>query len=234
MLPPLRTSADALARHALALLHQGGQRRGAGALGELVRVLVVGAHGHGDLGVAHLHDAVGALQDHRRAPRHRGRARPCRRPWCRRCWSPRPCRRQRRAHRPAPRSRPRPPPWSRGPGRRARRSRRRCPSRGRSAHRPCRAAARRGTVPAHRSPRRAPGRGGRTGPSTRPRSPASRIARLARGIEIVAGLDQLGAEGPHGGVLLHRIAQRHDDGGGDARLGRRRGRCSGRDCRGWR
>ena len=37
-----------------------------------------------------------------------------------------------------------------------------------------------------------------------------------RGIEIVAFLDQLGAERPHGGILLHRIAKGHDDGGGDA------------------
>jgi hypothetical protein len=34
----------------------------------------------------------------------------------------------------------------------------------------------------------------------------------------VAGLDQLGPEGAHGGVLFHRIAFRHDDGGGDAHL----------------
>jgi hypothetical protein len=60
-LPPLRI-VDALARHALALLHQGGQRRRTGTLGELMRIFVVGAHGDGDLGIAHLHDPVGTFR----------------------------------------------------------------------------------------------------------------------------------------------------------------------------
>ena len=36
----------------------------------------------------------------------------------------------------------------------------------------------------------------------------------------MARLDELGAKRPHGRVLLHRIALRHDDGGGNAGLGR--------------
>ena len=54
---------------------------------------------------------------------------------------------------------------------------------------------------------------------TRPRSLGQPERGVARRIEIVAGLDQLRAERPHGRVLFDRIALRHDDGGGDAGLG---------------
>ncbi len=39
---------------------------------------------------------------------------------------------------------------------------------------------------------------------------------LARGLEVGPMLDELSAERPHGGVLLPRIAVRHDDRDGEA------------------
>src|SRR4029453_6876134 len=53
----------ALAGHALALLEQGGERPGAGALDEIVGVGEVVAHGRLDRVFAPGHDPVGALED---------------------------------------------------------------------------------------------------------------------------------------------------------------------------
>ena len=62
--------------------------------------------------------------------------------------------------------------------------------------------ARRRAIPRHRSPRRAPVRGGRAAPGNRPSASAARIGFFARRVEIVAKLEQFGAEGAHRGVLL--------------------------------
>ena len=189
-----------------------------GAFGELMRVLVVGAHGVGDLGVAHLHDAVGALQDdaerlgvgaaHGHAVGHGvgavGR------------------------HDLAGGKRQR-------IGRRL--GRHHAHHLGRGAERIAhgdhaadaraqadrhidrverrRAAEQLQRIGRHAAHQVAVERWDHREPAFA-RQPHSDIAR---GIEIVAGLDQLRPEGAHGGVLFHRIALRHDDGGGNARLG---------------
>ena len=83
---------------------------------------------------------------------------------------------------------------------------------------PARASPRR--TRASRSRRRAPGRRGTTAPCAA-RARGERRGVLARGLEVVAVLDQLGAERAHRGVLLDRVAVRHDD-----RRRARRARCA--------
>src|SRR5262245_29980261 len=54
---------DPLAAHALALDHEGGEGGGARTLGEIVGVLIVGAHGLGDLILRDAHDPARAAAD---------------------------------------------------------------------------------------------------------------------------------------------------------------------------
>src|SRR5262249_29461621 len=54
---------DALSAHAHALLEERGQRRGPGALGDIVGIFPDGAHGLRDLVFAHAHDACRSLPE---------------------------------------------------------------------------------------------------------------------------------------------------------------------------
>src|SRR5450759_3320559 len=58
--------ADAFAADLCLVLQRGGERRGAGALGEIMRIGPVRPYRGGDLAVGDLHDARGALADDRK------------------------------------------------------------------------------------------------------------------------------------------------------------------------
>ena len=96
---PRHDEADAAALHAVALLHQRGERRRAGALGQGVGGAEIEADRLGDLVLGDLDDAVGAVRGSPRAPSRRAPAPPDCRRRCGRHWSAPRCRRRRRARR---------------------------------------------------------------------------------------------------------------------------------------